>query len=267
VQTGSGDDHAARQPAVEIDALHVRRGGRRVLDGLSLTIPAGRVIGLLGPSGSGKTTLMRAIVGVQEIESGEVRVLGKPAGAPAVRSRIGYVTQASALYNDLTARENVRYFARIFGAGAARVEQVLATVRLEGLADRVVSSLSEGERARASLATALVGEPEVLVLDEPTVGLDPVLRRDLWATFRRLARDGATLLISSHVMDEAGYCEELLLMRDGGILARGAPDDLRDQTHTQDLAEAFLRLIEQASEPGRGANHAAALRSLEAPNR
>jgi ABC-2 type transport system ATP-binding protein len=231
--------------AIEIHELHVRRGDRPALRGLSLAIEAGRVTGLLGPSGSGKTTLLRAIVGVQIIESGQVRVLGRPAGSAAVRGRVGYTTQARGLYDDLTVRENVRYFAQVFGTRANRVADALETVRLTELADRVVRTLSGGEQTRTSLATALVARPPVLVLDEPTVGLDPLLRRDLWATFRALADDGVALLVSSHVMDEAGYCDDLLLLRDGAILARGRPEELRAQTQTDDLAEAFLCLIER----------------------
>jgi len=235
--------------AIEVKNLRVRRGAREVLHGLSLSIAAGRVTGLLGPSGSGKTTLLRSIVGVQVVESGSVRVLGEPAGAPAVRGRVGYMTQARGLYDDLSTRENVSYFARILDAPAGRVGETLAAVQLEPLADQVVRTLSGGEQARASLATALVGHPAVLVLDEPTVGLDPQLRRHLWDTFHELAGAGAALLISSHVMDEAGYCDELLLMREGGILARGTPDELREAAHTPDLSEAFLRLTEQADQP------------------
>jgi ABC-2 type transport system ATP-binding protein len=174
-----------------------------------------------------------------------VRVLGEPAGAPTVRGRLGYMTQSRGLYDDLSVRENVGYFARILDVGKGRVDEALATVQLELLADQVVGTLSGGEQARASLATALVGHPAVLVLDEPTVGLDPQLRRRLWATFRELADEGVALLISSHVMDEAGYCDELLLLREGRVLARGTPDELREQTRSRDLADAFLRLIEE----------------------
>jgi len=240
------------EPAIEIEDLRVRRGDVEVLHGLSLQIDTGSVTGLLGPSGSGKTTLLRSIAGVQATESGTVRVLGEPAGALAVRGRLGYMTQSRGLYEDLTPRENVRYFARILSAAPSRVDEGLTTMRLGELADRVVRTLSGGEQARASLAIALVGQPAVLLLDEPTVGLDPLLRRDLWATFRQLADEGAALLVSSHVMDEAGYCDELLLLREGEILARGAPEALRERTDTQDLAEAFLRLIEQP-QPGEGA--------------
>ena len=240
---------APARAAIEVEDLHVRRGGREVLRGVSLGIAAGRVTGLLGPSGSGKTTLLRAIVGVQVVDSGAVRVLNQQAGARAVRAQIGYMTQSRGLYDDLSVRENVAYFARILRAPPGAVDVALATVQLEPLAGQVVRTLSGGEQARASLATALVAHPAVLVLDEPTVGLDPLLRRHLWATFRELADEGAALLVSSHVMDEAGYCDELVLLREGEVLARGTPDELRDRAQTHDLAEAFLRLIEQAQHP------------------
>jgi ABC-2 type transport system ATP-binding protein len=203
----------------------------------------GVVTGLLGPSGGGKTTLMRAVLGVQRIQAGDVRVLEEPAGAPTLRRRVAYTTQDPSVYGDLTVRENLRYFARILGARRHRVEEVIATVGLGDEADRVVNRLSGGERARASLASALLGEPEVFVLDEPTVGLDPVLRRDLWTTFNHLAAAGATLLVSSHVMDEAKRCDDLLLLRDGRLLASGTVDDIRARARTDDLEEAFLRLV------------------------
>ena len=215
------------------------------LPGISLEVAAGTVTGLLGPSGCGKTTLMRAIVGVQKIESGTLHVLGEPAGSPSLRARVGYVTQAPSVYHDLTIRENLRYFARVLGAPSSEIDAVLATVRLQGDADRSVGRLSGGQQARVSLAAALLGEPDVLVLDEPTVGLDPLLRRDLWATFHALATDGVALLVSSHVMDEAAHCDQLLLMRDGALVATGTPAALRERTGVEDLSEAFLRLIEQ----------------------
>lgn len=231
--------------AVAITKLRVARGGRRVLDAISCEIAVGSVTGLLGPSGCGKSTLMRAIVGVQVIESGEIRVLGEPAGAPELRRRVGYVTQAPSVYADLSVRENLRYFAGVLGAGEARIAEVIETVSLAEHADRVTGNLSGGQRARASLATALLGEPELLVLDEPTVGLDPVLRRDLWAHFRRLASSGVTLLVSSHVMDEAAHCDELLLMRDGELITTETPAELRRDTGQQNLEDAFLALIER----------------------
>jgi ABC-2 type transport system ATP-binding protein len=229
--------------AIEIHELRVVRGGNVVLPGLSADVDAGCVTGLLGPSGSGKSTLMRAIVGVQIVARGSVSVLGEPAGAAPLRRRVAYLTQAPSVYADLTVRENLSYFARVLGVGG--VERAIETTGLETHADRVVSRLSGGQRARASLATALLGEPEVLVLDEPTVGQDPVLRRDLWDTFHGLAERGATLLVSSHVMDEADRCDELLLMRSGDVLATGTPDELRERTHARDLDDAFLRLVEE----------------------
>jgi ABC-2 type transport system ATP-binding protein len=207
-------------------------------------VAGGRVTGLLGPSGCGKTTLMRAIVGVQVVEAGGVRVLGEAAGARPLRSRVGYLTQAPSVYGDLTVAENLRFFGRVLGVRAGRAEEAIETVALGPFADQVVSRLSGGQQARVSLATALLGEPELLVLDEPTVGLDPVLRRDLWATFAELAAAGASLLVSSHVMEEAEHCDELLLMRDGRLLAAETPDRLRERTGRERLDEAFLALIE-----------------------
>ncbi len=230
--------------AITVRDLRVRRGGSLVLPGLSCEVAPGTVTGLLGPSGSGKTTLMRSIVGVQLVESGEVTVGGLPAGMPALRRRIGYVTQAPSVYTDLTVRENLRYFARILGAPAARIEETIETVALGGQAGQVVRTLSGGERSRVSLATALLGAPDVLVLDEPTVGLDPVLRRDLWRTFHGLAEDGTTLLVSSHVLDEASRCDELLLLRDGRIVFTGTPDELLRRTRADNLEDAFLALAE-----------------------
>jgi ABC-2 type transport system ATP-binding protein len=234
------------EPAIEVKGLRVRRGGKLVLPGISLRVGRGRVTGLLGPSGSGKTTLMRAIVGVQIVERGEVAVLGRPAGSPELRQHVGYVTQAPSVYGDLTVRENLRYFARILAATPERIDEVIGTVGLREQADQVVGTLSGGEGSRASLATALLGEPEILVLDEPTVGLDPVLRRDLWNTFHELAAGGATLLVSSHVMDEAKRCDELVLLREGRIVAMTSPEELLRQTGASDLEEAFLALAEVA---------------------
>jgi ABC-2 type transport system ATP-binding protein len=231
--------------AITVDDLTVVRGGRPVLRNLSLRVPAGTVTGLLGPSGCGKTTLMRSIVGVQRVKDGTVRVLGQPAGSPSLRHRVSYVTQALSIYADLTVRENLRYFARLLGAAPRAVDRALATVGLEPNAGNRVGRLSGGQQARVSLASALLGEPELLVLDEPTVGQDPVLRRELWKTFAHLAAAGATVLISSHVMDEAEHCESLLLMRDGALLAEGTPAGLTRRTATADVEAAFLALVEQ----------------------
>jgi ABC-2 type transport system ATP-binding protein len=229
---------------ISVRDLRVRRGGRLVLPGISLEVAAGAVTGLLGPSGSGKTTLMRAIVGVQVVEAGEVQVLGLPAGTAELRRRVGYVTQAPSVYSDLEVRENLGYFARVVGAPSAQVDEALATVALQANARQLVRTLSGGETSRVSLATALLARPDVLVLDEPTVGLDPVLRRDLWRTFHELADAGATVLVSSHVMDEASRCDRLVLMRDGRIVAADAPDEILRRTGAADLEAAFLALAE-----------------------
>ncbi|HYH25487.1 MAG TPA: ABC transporter ATP-binding protein [Blastococcus sp.] len=235
--------------AVTVTDLVVDRGHRRVLPGLSFAVPEGQVTGLLGPSGSGKSTLMRAIVGVQRIRSGTVEVFGFPAGSPALRDRVGYVTQAPSVYADLTVRENARYFAALYGRGAREADAAIAGVGLAGAAGQLVADLSGGQRGRASLACALVGDPELLVLDEPTVGLDPVLRVELWDRFHALARAGTTLLVSSHVMDEAARCERLLLLRDGALLADTTPEQLRADGRSPDLEAAFLAVV-RAHEAG-----------------
>lgn len=233
-------------PAIEISGLRVVRGGVEVLPGIDCAVERASVTGLLGPSGSGKSTLIRAIVGVQVVAGGSVTVLGKPAGAPELRPHVGYVTQAPSVYGDLTVDENLRYFARLVRLPAQRIDEVVTIVGLEGERRRVVGRLSGGQRARVSLATALLNEPELLVLDEPTVGLDPVLRRDLWTFFRELAANGTTLLVSSHVMDEAERCDTLLLLREGRLLAHETPAGLRARTGADDLDAAFLRLIEES---------------------
>lgn len=230
--------------AVEVRGLRVVRGGREVLAGLDLAVPAGQVVGLLGPSGSGKTTLMRAVVGVQRLAGGTVEVLGRPAGHPSLRREVGYVTQSPSVYTDLTVEQNLRYFATLVGVGRAAVERVLAEVDLVDRRDSVVDRLSGGERSRVSLAAAMVGSPSLLVLDEPTVGLDPVLRRDLWELFGRLARSGTSLLVSSHVMDEATRCDRLVLMRAGAVLADDTLAALLVRTGADDAEGAFLALVE-----------------------
>lgn len=218
-----------------------------MLHGLEFSLVAGQITGLLGPSGSGKTTLLRALVGVQSGVSGTVRVLGRPAGSAELRRRVGYVTQAPAVYTDLSVQENLAYFAAVLGIGAAQVDTVLSQVGLAGHRRQLVQTLSGGERARVSLASALLSTPELLVLDEPTVGLDPVLRRDLWALFGELAADGATLLVSSHVMDEAVRCDRLLLLRDGRLVADDSPADLLARTGATDVEGAFLAIAEAAA--------------------
>jgi len=234
--------------AIAVRGLRVERGGRDVLPGIDLDVAAGRVTGLIGPSGSGKSTLMRAIVGVQVVAGGSVTVLGEPAGTPDLRRRVAYVTQSGSVYGDLTAWENVRYLARIMGVPDDDVRRVIDVVGLAGSEHRPVARLSGGQQHRVALAGALLGRPELLVLDEPTVGLDPLLRRDLWELFERLRDEGATLLVSTHVLDEAGRCDDVLLLRDGRLLAATTAAGLRADTGTDDLDEAFVRLIERSGD-------------------
>ena len=229
--------------AVESAGLVVERSGRTVLRSVDLRVPSGSVTGLLGPSGSGKTTLLRTIVGVQRLRSGTVEVLGHPAGSPPLRHRIGYMTQAPSIYADLTVVENLRYFASLYRLDRDAAARAIAAVGLTEHADQVARTLSGGQNSRASLACALVGQPDLLVLDEPTVGQDPLLRDELWQQFHELAAQGRTILVSSHVMDEANRCDELLLIRDGTLLHSGTPAALKAEAGCDDLDEAFLRLV------------------------
>ena len=233
---------------VEVRDLVVQRGRVTALRGLSFATSPGEVTGLLGPSGCGKSTLMRAVVGVQIVTSGTVEVLGLPAGDPRLRDRVGYVTQAPSVYDDLTVTENLRFFARVLGVPRSEVDRCVEAVDLGSCRDQVVNRLSGGQRSRVSLAVALLGSPELLVLDEPTVGLDPVLRRDLWAMFHELADAGTAVLVSSHVMDEAERCDRLLLMRDGALLAQDTPDGLLEHTASVDVEAAFLSIVDRAGE-------------------
>lgn len=237
-------------PAGSIIAKHlsVQKGSTDVLSELSFTLQPGRLIGLIGPSGSGKTTLLRSIVGVQKITSGSLEVLGSDAGAKELRPRIGYVTQSPAIYDDLTVAQNLVYFAKLFRADKKQVESALQIVRLEKQSNQLAGSLSGGQRARVSLAVALLGDPDVLILDEPTVGLDPLLRRELWDVFSALAADGKTVIVSSHVMDEAERCDELLLLRDGKLLWQGALVALLEKTKTSAIEEAFIAMIKKGGQ-------------------
>jgi ABC-2 type transport system ATP-binding protein len=236
------------KPAIGVHDLVVRRGGREVVRVPELDVPAGAVTGLMGPSGCGKTTLMRAIVGVQRIARGRVQVLGLPAGTAALRARVGYMTQAPSVYGDLTVRENLRFYARVLGVPAARVDEVIDAVSVPARPGQLVRDLSGGERARVSLAAVLLGEPELLVLDEPTVGLDPLLRLELWRLFGRLAAGGATLLVSSHSLEEARHCDGLLLMRAGEILLADSPAGLRGRTGHDNLEDAFVTVVSEREE-------------------
>jgi len=229
--------------AVVVQNLNVTRGDNQVLRNLDFEVATGQVTGLLGPSGCGKTTLMRTLVGVQQITGGTVDVFGAPAGSASLRDQIGYVTQQASVYDDLTVAENLRFFGRILGVDDARVDECIETVSLADFRDRVVARLSGGQRSRVSLAVALLGHPRLLVLDEPTVGLDPVLRVELWETFHRLAESGAAVLVSSHVMDEASRCERLLLMREGHLIADDSPDGLLRRTGAASIEGAFLAVV------------------------
>jgi ABC-2 type transport system ATP-binding protein len=231
--------------AIEVTDLIVVRGAETVIHELSLAVSAASVTGLIGPSGCGKTTLIRSIVGNQVVKSGTVRVLGLAAGSAALRSRVGYVTQASSVYPDLTVQQNLRYFADLAGVGSAAITEALGHVGLAGNVGSLTGHLSGGEHSRVSLAAALLADPEVFLLDEPTVGLDPVLRRDLWRLFAELAASGRTLLVSSHVMDEAARCQQVLLLRAGRLVAQDTPDGLRAMTGHDDLEQAFLSLAEE----------------------
>jgi len=225
--------------------LSVKKAGQQILDDIDFSLQPGKLVGLIGPSGSGKTTLMRAIVGVQKTTTGSLKVLGLSAGSKQLRPRIGYVTQAPAIYDDLTVMQNITYFAKLVGAGQKEVDAILSTVRLDRQKDQLAASLSGGQRARVSLAVALLGDPDVLVLDEPTVGLDPLLRKELWDAFSSIAARGKTVLVSSHVMDEAERCDELLLLRDGQLLWQGPLKDLLLQTRTHVIEDAFIAMIKK----------------------
>ena len=233
--------------SIRAEDLSVRIGGQEILRGISAEIPAGKIVGFLGPSGAGKTTLIRTIVGRQRISGGKVTVLGEPAGAKMLRGRIGYMPQGAAIYPDLSVRENVRYFAAMLGVPKKDADATIEKVDLSKQANQLARTLSGGQKSRVSLAIALLGAPELLVLDEPTVGVDPVLRQQLWKLFRNIAADGTPIIISSHVMDEAEKCDELLLIRDGRILAQGSPESLREETGTKTIEESFLMLVGEKS--------------------
>ncbi|NNN13586.1 MAG: ABC transporter ATP-binding protein [Acidimicrobiaceae bacterium] len=234
------------ETVLTIDRLRVSRGGSLVLNNVTAEVASGRVAGLLGASGSGKSTLMRSIVGVQRIDSGKITVLNLPAGAKELRRKVGYVSQSPAVYLDLTVIENLNYFSSIFALHDTRVEEVLERVSLSGARKQLASSLSGGQRARLSLALALLPSPAILVLDEPTVGLDPLLREELWDHFHELASQGCTLLVSSHVMDEAERCDDLVLLRDGQVIFHSSPANLKASTEADNLDSAFLTLAKRA---------------------
>lgn len=236
------------QPAITIQHARVTYGKHFVaLDDISLELPVGHITGFIGPSGAGKTTLIRAIVGRQKLAGGQITVFGHAAGSKPLRSMLSYMTQEISVYDDITVSENLEYFATMLGMRHGEIKReirrLLKTVDLEPQKDQIVSKLSGGQKQRVSLAIALIGNPKLMVLDEPTVGLDPVLREDLWRLFRDLASGGTTLIVSSHVMDEAERCDELALIRDGRVLAQGSPKQLCERTGTKSVEQSFLKLI------------------------
>ena len=247
--SSSSDELLSRgvEPVIAIDHLRVVRGKRPAIHDLSVQIARGTITGLLGPSGCGKTTLMRSIVGTQIITGGTVTVLGHPAGAASLRSRVGYMPQDPTIYDDLRIVDNVRYFGSLYGMDVKSADEAVSVVGLDDHRTALCGNLSGGQRTRVSLACALVAAPDLLVLDEPTVGLDPVLRVDLWQQFHQLAQRGTTLIVSSHVMDEADHCGDLLLMREGHLLAHTTPRKLREDTGCQSLEEAFLSVIRHST--------------------
>jgi ABC-2 type transport system ATP-binding protein len=247
---GPGSPPAAGN-VVEARGLVKLFGPIRAVDGVDLLLPPGRIYGLLGPNGSGKTTLIRLLVGLARPTRGSVRVLGTPMPSRELLARIGYMTQSDGIYPELSVWENLSFFAALYGLTDR--DRLIRTLELVELADRLGSpalELSGGMRRRLSLACALAHEPPLVVLDEPTVGVDPALRVQFWSHFRSLAAAGTTLLVTSHVMDEADRCDELLFIRTGRVIARGSSADLRSQAGTENLEEAFLRLAEVAGAGG-----------------
>ena len=245
---GSHPRHDEREKSASVVSLRGARfsyGRTEVLHGIYLEVPGGRITGLLGPSGHGKTTLVNLIVGALVADSGQVHVLGETAPPRRTKPLIGYMPQSDALYEDLTAAQNLRFFGALYGMGRAALDQAIpraleAVSLQEELGRKTVAAFSGGMKRRLSLAVALLHSPRLLVLDEPTVGLDPVHRVRLWSHFRALAEAGATLIITTHVMDEAAGCDDLIMVHDGRVIARGAPDQLVAQAGASNLEEAFL---------------------------
>ena len=227
--------------AIRAVDLVKRFGEVTAVDGMTFDLAPGHIYGLLGPNGSGKTTVIRLLTGMTRATSGTAEVLGVAMPSRPNLAHIGYMTQGDGIYPALTVGENARFFAAVYGIeDAAQVREALALVDLADREKTIVATLSGGQRRRLSLACALIHKPDVLFLDEPTVGVDPLLRVQFWGHFRTLADAGTTIVVSSHVMDEADRCDELLFMRAGKVIARGSGTQLRDEADTKDLEAAFL---------------------------
>src|SRR2546428_1836415 len=241
-------------PAVQAKGVRKRFGTVEALAGLDLAVRAGEIYGLLGPNGSGKTTFIRCIAGLVRLDAGEITVLGRTPREAVAAGRVGYMTQAAALYGDLSVEENLEFFARLEGVAKPheRIEAALRTVELLDRRRSTVNTLSGGMKTRMSLAATLLHQPDLLLLDEPTVGVDPVLRQEFWTHFRTLASKGTTILVSSHVMDEASRCDRLGLIRAGRVLAEGTAAELVARVRTRHLGTAFLALA-GATTDSRGA--------------
>ena len=235
--------YMSTKQSVVVEHMTVVKNKKDILRDISFSMEKGSIVGLIGPSGAGKTTLMRGLVGIQRY-AGKAYVLGNESGAPILRGKVGYVSQNPAVYEDLSVEQNLEYFSSLLKIKRSRIEAILKQVELCEQRQQVVSSLSGGQRSRVSLAIALLGNPDLLIMDEPTVGLDPVLRNKLWNKFRSLAQSGKTLLISSHVMDEAARCDCLVLMREGNLLWQGNVKELLRETKTSTVEDAFIVLAE-----------------------
>ena len=237
------------ETVLETRELQKHYGKIHAVDGVDLAIKRGEIYGLIGPNGSGKTTLIRLCLGLLHPTNGAIQLLDKPIPDKSILSEVGYMTQVSALYEELTVRENVAFFSEMCGSHEpAWIDEAISLVDLSDRARSLVQTLSGGMRQRTSLACALAHRPRLLLLDEPTVGVDPQLRATFWSYFRHLADSGVTLIVSSHVMDEAERCDRLGFMRQGKVLAEGSSADLRTRTGTNTLEEAFLKFARDGIE-------------------
>lgn len=230
---------------IDVRDVAKKFGDNPVLKQISLQLPVGQIMGLIGPSGAGKTTLVKAILGMEKVDAGTTTVLGTPMPNRKVMQRIGYMAQSDALYEDLTARENIRFFAELMSVPktklAMAIDHVAQVVNLTDALDRRVSAYSGGMKRRLSLAIALVQDPELLILDEPTVGIDPDLRQQIWTELYQLKSQGKSILVTTHVMDEAERCDYLMLIREGIALAQGTPQQLEKDYAVTTIEQVFLK--------------------------